>query len=310
LDFGALTSALLVGLRLGLESALIVSIILAYLVRTGNARHFDKIWLGTAIAVGLSLSIGSIVWATIGDLTGREEDLFEAIGMVAAAAIVTWMIFWMRRTAARVNAGGEPRFESTLVHVSIFGMAMLAFTSTIREGVEAVLFVLIHASAARDNPSELGALTGGLAGIGIAIGIGFGVYRAASVVPLRTFFRWTGVALVFIGAGLFSHAVEEFVEAGWITVGTATAYDISGVLPHRVADATTPAGVVGAILRGLFDYSSSPAWITLLTWLAYLGAVLTLYLRPGKPQNAEDRRPRPPAGYLAEPPPQDLASAT
>jgi high-affinity iron transporter len=310
LDFGALMSALLIGLRLGLESALIVAIILAYLVRTGNARHFDKIWLGTALAVGLSLSIGSLLWATIGDLTGREEDLFEAIGMVAAAAIVTWMIFWMRRTAARVNGGGEARFESKFVHVSVFGMAVLAFTSIIREGIEAVLFVLIHATAARENPSELGALTGGLAGIGIAIGVGFAVYRVASVVRLHTFFRWTGVALVVIGAGLLSHAVEEFVEAGWITVGTATAYDISGVLPHRVADATGPAGVLGSILRAFFDYSSSPAWITLLTWLAYLGLVLTLYIRPGKPEDTEDGRSRPPAGYIVDPPPQDLASAT
>lgn len=310
LDFGAFSNAVLTGLRLGLEAALIISIILAYLARTGNGRQFDKIWLATVIACGLSLSIGSVLWATTGDLTGTEEDLFEAIARLTAAAIVTWMLFWMRGTAARVNRGSsEAGFKSPLVQGSVFGLGVLAFTAVIREGIEAVLFVLIHAAAARENPSELGVLTGGLTGIALAIAIGYGVYRAVRIVRLQTFFRWTGVALIFIGAGLLSHAVEEFIEAGWLTVGTSTAYDISAVLPHTVADQVGPTGVLGSILRTLFDYSSSPAWSTLLSWLAYVTVVLTLYLRPGKPGSAAERQPRQRSGYLAEPPPHDLASA-
>src|SRR3712207_3209803 len=114
--------------------------------------------------------------------------------------------------------------------------------------------------------------------------IGYALYRGARVINLRTFFSWTGVALIFIAAGLLSYAVHEFVEAGVITFGTSQAFDISGVLPHDPA--AGPMGVVGSILRALFGYSSTPEWITLLTWAAYIAIVLPLYLRPVRPSGA------------------------
>jgi high-affinity iron transporter len=108
------------------------------------------------------------------------------------------------------------------------------------------------------------------------------------VINLRTFFRWTGIALIFIAAGLLSHAVHEFVEIGWINVGTATAFDVSGVLPHEAADGA-PGGLVlfiGQLLRAMFGYTSQPEVITVVTWLAYVVVVLTLYLRPTSPRPA------------------------
>jgi high-affinity iron transporter len=106
----------------------------------------------------------------------------------------------------------------------------------------------------------------------------------ARVINLQTFFRWTGIALIFIAAGLLAYAIHEFVEAGVITVGTGTAFDISAVLPHSGDIAETgPILVVGQLLRALFGYSSTPEWATLITWLAYLAVVLPLYLRPVKP---------------------------
>jgi high-affinity iron transporter len=120
-------------------------------------------------------------------------------------------------------------------------------------------------------------------GLLAAIIIGYGLYRGARVINLRTFFRWTGAALIFVAAGLLSLAVHEFVEVGWITVGTSTAFDISGILPHS---GDGPSAALGQLLRAIFGYSSTPEWITLLVWLAYLGAVLTLYLRPMKPKPA------------------------
>jgi high-affinity iron transporter len=289
LDFGFLTTGLLTGLREGVEAALIVSIILAYLAKTGNGRYFGRIWAGAAAAVALSVAIGVVLWLTIGGLTEPAEQIFEGLAMLLAAGVVTWMLFWMRRTAANIRGELEAGIDRALTEGRVWGLSVLAFVAVIREGIETSLFLLGQATAAVDTASgALPTLAGALLGLAIAVVIGYGLYRGARVINLRTFFRWTGVALIFIAAGLLSHAAHEFVEAGWITVGTSTAFDISNVLPHSGEGA---AAVVGQLLRALFGYSSSPEWITLLAWLAYLVAVLTLYLRPMKPP-----APRPLAG--------------
>jgi high-affinity iron transporter len=289
LNLGFLTTGLLTGLREGVEAALIVSIILAYLSRTGNARYFGRIWAGTAAAIALSVGIGVVLWITIGGLTEPAEQIFEGLAMVLAAGVVTWMLFWMRRTAANIRGELEAGVDRALTDGNVWGLSILAFTAVIREGIETALFLLGQTTAAVDaEAGALPTLLGALIGLVIAVGIGYGLYHGARVINLRTFFRWTGVALIFIAAGLLSHAAHEFVEAGWITFGTSTAYDISNVLPH---EGEGPAAVVGQLLRALFGYSASPEWITFLAWLAYLIAVLTLYLRPMKPP-----APRPLAG--------------
>ena len=282
MDLGFLLTGLLTGLREGVEAALIVSIVLAYLAKTGNGRHFGKIWLGTALAIAVSIAVGVTLFVTIGGFEGASEQIFEGIAMTIAAAVVTWMLFWMRRTAANIKGQLHERVDRSLTEGSIFGLTLLAFTAVIREGIETALFLLGQATAADTQATST--LVGALIGLAIAAVIGYLLYRGARVINLRTFFSWTGVALIFIAAGLLSYAVHEFVEAGVITFGTATAFDISGVLPHDPA--AGPAGVVGSILRAIFGYSSTPEWVTLITWVAYVAVVLPLYLRPVRPSGA------------------------
>jgi high-affinity iron transporter len=282
LDVGFLTTGLLTGLREGVEAALIVSIILAYLAKTGNARHFGKIWIGTAAAIALSAGVGLILFVTIGGLKEPAEQIFEGTAMILAAAVVTWMLFWMRRTAANVKGELHASVDRRLVEGSIWGLALLAFTAVIREGIETALFLMAQAQAATQaDGNAFATLLGAVIGLLIAVVIGFGFYRGARVINLRTFFQWTGVALVFIAAGLLSHGIHEFIEAGIIGVGTATAFDISAVLTHD--------GGIGQWLRALFGYSSSPEWVTFISWLVYIVGVLVLYLRPMKPQPAATR---------------------
>jgi high-affinity iron transporter len=107
--------------------------------------------------------------------------------------------------------------------------------------------------------------------------LGVGFYHGSRRINLATFFRWTGVALVFIAAGLLSHAVHEFIEIGLINIGTQTLFDISSTLPHE-----GDGSVVGQLLRALFGYTSSPEVITFVVWLTYVVVVLTLFLRPVK----------------------------
>jgi high-affinity iron transporter len=289
LDFGSFTTGLVTGLREGVEAALIVSIILAYLAKTGNRRHFGRIWLGTGAAIAVSVLGGGVLWMSIGGLEGSAEQIFEGVAMVLAAAVVTWMLFWMRRTAASIKGELHARVDSAIAEGSVVGLALLAFTAVIREGIETALFLLGQASAAASREAgAVSVLLGAGVGIVLAAAIGFGLYRGAQVINLRTFFQWTGVALIFIAAGLLSHAVHEFVEVGWITVGTSTAFDVRSILPEDPASGAV--GVIGSILRAIFGYSSHPEWATFLTWLGYLMIVLTLYLRPSRPVHGSVRQ--------------------
>jgi len=284
-QFGFLTTGLLTGLREGVEAALIVSIILAYLGRTGNARHFGRIWLGTGAAIILSVAVGAVLFATIRELGQPGEQIFEGLAMLLAASVVTWMLFWMRRTSVNMRGELQAGIDRALTDGSVWALSGLAFVAVIREGVETSLFLLGQVTAATEaDAGALSTLLGALAGLVIAAGLGYGFYRGARVINLQRFFRWTGVALVFIAAGLVSHAVHEFVEVGWIGFGTATAFDISSVLPHEGEGA---AATIGQLLRALFGYTSTPEWTTLVSWLGYLAAVLWLYLRPMKPPAPE-----------------------
>jgi high-affinity iron transporter len=282
-DLGSFASGLVTGLREGVEAALIVSIILAYLARTGNRRHFGRIWAGTIAAILASILAGIALFLTLGELPAPYEQVFEAGAMLVAAGVVTWMLFWMRRQAASVKGELQARVDRALTTGTATGLAVLAFTAVIREGLETSLFLFGLTTSAQTEAA--GVLSGAVVGLGIAALLGLGFYRGARLVNLRSFFRWTGIGLIFIAAGLLASAIHELVEIGWIGVGTATVFDVSNVLPHE-AIAGAPGGaalVLGEFLRALLGYTSQPEAIALTVWLTYIVVVLGLFLRPSRP---------------------------
>ena len=287
MDLGSFTSGLLTGLREGVEAALIVSIILSYLARTGNRRHFGLIWAGTGAAVLTSFAAGLALFTTVGELQAPYEQLFEALAMALAAAVVTWMLFWMRRQAAGVKGELQAAVDRALTEGAVVGLAVLAFTAVIREGLETSLFLVGQAASAQSGATSV--LVGAMAGLAIAALLGVGFYRGSRRIDLRSFFRWTGIALIFIAAGLLSKAVHELIEIGWIGIGTSTVFDLSGVLPHEAVPGG-PSGVAlvaGEFLRALFGYTSRPEIATLATWAMYVVTVLRLFLRPMPPRAAQ-----------------------
>ena len=286
MDYGSFTSGLLTGLREGVEAALIVSIILSYLARTGNRRHFGMIWAGTGAAMLTRLAAGAVLFATVGELQSPYEQIFEGLTMLLAALVVTWMLFWMRRQAASVKGELQAAVDRALTEGTVLGLAVLAFTAVIREGLETSLFLVGQAASAQAGATSV--LVGAVAGLGIATLLGVGFYRGSRLIDLRSFFRWTGIALIFIAAGLLSKAVHEFVEIGWISFGTGTAFDLSGILPHEAIDGA-PGGLAllaGQFLRALFGYSSRPELLTFGAWVGYVVVVLGLFLRPAPPRAA------------------------
>ena len=277
MDLGAFTSGLLTGLREGVEAALILAIICAYLAKTGNQRYFPNVFVGAGLALGLSAIIGIVLFATVGSFNEPYEQLFEGLTMILAASVVTWMLFWMRRQAASVRGELHAAVDRALDNGSVTALVVLAFIAVIREGVETSLFLTGQAAAASSDGGAGAVLLGAIIGLAIAGLIGVGFYKGSRRINLATFFRWTGVALVFIAAGLLSHAVHEFIEIGLINVGTQTLFDISAILPHE-----GDGSVIGQMLNALFGYTSTPEVATFAVWLTYVVVVLALFLRPVK----------------------------
>ena len=285
MDFGSFTSGLLTGLREGVEAALIVSIVLAYLVRSGRGDQAGRIWLGTGLAVALSLALGILLFNTVGSFEEPYEQIFEGTTMLVAAGVVTWMLFWMRRQAGSVKGELQAAVDRAVAGGATWGLAILAFSAVIREGLETSLFLVGQATSNRLEAGWI--LLGALVGLVIAVGLGYGFYRGSRRLNLGSFFRWTGIALVFIAAGLLSKGIHEFIEIGALGSGpwTATAFDISGVLSHDTG--------IGAFLRALFGYSATPEILTLVVHLTYVVGILALYLRPVRRSSPPSQSPAP-----------------
>ncbi len=274
MEFGTYFGGLVTGLREGVEAALIVSIIMAYLAKTGNARGFPRIWLGIGTALAVSIAAGVILFATVGSLPEPYEQIFEGMTLLLAATVVTWMLFWMRRQSAAVKSDLHARLDRVLSDGGAWGLAVLAFTAVIREGIETSLFLVgqVTAASQEGDRGALAVLLGAVTGLVLAAALGYGFYRGSRRLNLGTFFRWTGIVLVFLAAGLVGSAVHEFAEIGAIPFGTQTAFDISAVLPHDSG--------IGQFLAALLGYTSQPEVIRLIVQPAFLLVVLVLYLRP------------------------------
>jgi high-affinity iron transporter len=271
-DLGSFTSGLLTGLREGVEAALIVSIVLAYLVRTGRGSQAGPVWVGTGLAVLLSGVVGAVIFTTVGSLQEPYEQIFEGTTLLVAAGVVTWMLFWMRRQAGAVKGELHAAIDRVVASGATWGLAVLAFSAVIREGLETSIFLVGQATSVRADAVWI--VAGAAAGLAIAVLLGYGFFHGSRRLNLGAFFRWTGIGLVFIAAGLLSHGIGEFVEIGALGNGpwTSTAFDISSVLSDEAG--------VGAFLRAIFGYSATPAVLTLGVHLAYLVGILALYLRP------------------------------
>jgi len=271
-DFGALTAGFVTGLREGVEAALIVAIVLAYLARSGARDQAAKVWLGLALAAALSLVAGIVIFQTVGSFQAPYENYFEAGTLLVATVVVTWMLFWMRRQSMAIRGELHARLDRALTEGSAWGLAVLAFTAVIREGLETSIFLVGQATSAQASASSI--VIGALIGLAAAAAIGWMFYTGSRRIDLRVFFRWTGIGLIFIAAGLLSHAVHELIEVGALTIGTTPVFDISNVLPDEAG--------IGQFLRAVLGYSAAPEQSTLAVYLTYLVVVLALYLRPAK----------------------------
>jgi high-affinity iron transporter len=244
-------SALLISLREGVEMTLIVGIVLAYLARVNARRASRWVWAGVAGAIGVSLAFLVVLNVLGREFEGATANVYEGVAMLLAAAFLTWMIFWMLERARYLRRELESGVDEALARGAAWSLFLLAFFTVAREGVETAL--LLFAA-----PGE-GKLLGTGVGFGIALAIGIIVYVYGRRIDLRAFFRVTGVLLVLFAAGLVTHGVHEFVEAG--LPGGPVVFDLGEVLPDSSG--------AGAVLRALFGYSADPTALEVAVYLGY-----------------------------------------
>ena len=255
-------SGFLVMLREGLEAALIVAIVLAYLKTLGRERDFRPVWLGTAGAVVISMVAGVIIFTVLGELEGAAEEITEGIVAFAAAGVLTWMIFWMGRQARHIKGALQAKVDAALQSGSTMGLAAIAFIAVLREGLESALFLLSTGVGTESNAAQF---SGALLGVGAAAGIGYLVYRGSRKINLRLFFRVTGILILLFAAGLLAKGVHEFQEVGAIPTAAEHVYDVSSIT------ALDPeASQTGEFLKGLFGWSPDPSIEMLVAYFAFL----------------------------------------
>ncbi len=271
-------SSLLITLREGLEAALIIGIILAYLDRTGNRQGFKSVWIGTSLAILVSLISGAGIYLLAEEFSGRAEEIFEGLAMFVAVGVLTWMIFWMRRQAVNIKAHLHAQIQSVLTSGSSFALVMLTFVVVVREGIETVLFLF---SANRVAESAVLFIIGGFLGLGIAIAIGYSIYKGSSRLNLRTFFNITSMVLIVFAAGLLAHGIHELQEATIIPIVVEHVWDINHILPETAT--------FGRFLTAIFGYNGNPSLIEVAAYFAYLGLALGSYFRPITNKNEATR---------------------
>ena len=268
-----MTAAFFIALREGLEAALIVGIIAAYLVKIERRDVMSSVWIGVGAALALSVGVGIAVVATIGRLPLAVQEGIEGLAAVIAVAVLGWMLFWMRRQGRAIKGDLERGVDRALAAGSTAALAGLAFVAVAREGLETVLF--LFAIGTSSGPA-LQTLVAAVAGLAVAVAIGWAIFAAGIRIDLRRFFTVTGIVLIFVSAGLLAFAVHEFGEAGLIANG-GSAFDLGSVLPE-----SSP---LGALLAGLFGYRSSPTPLELIVYAAYLVPVLYLFVWGGRPKS-------------------------
>ena len=260
----------LIGLREGLEAALVVSILVAYLVKTGRRDRLAPVWVGVLAAVGVSLLFGALLTFTSRQMSFQAQEAFGGSLSIVAVGFVTWMVFWMRRTARSLSKELRGRMEAALA-MGTGALIVTAFIAVGREGLETYLFIWSAIQATGQNTQPV---LGAVLGLLTAVVIGYLFYKGALKINLATFFLWTGAVLIVVAAGVLAYGIHDLQEAGILPGLNSLAFDVSGAVP--------PDSWYGTLLRGTVNFTPATTWLQALGWVLYIVPVFGLFLRPAR----------------------------
>lgn len=258
----------IIGLREGLEAALVVGILLAYLTKTSRAHLKRAVWTGVGLAILLSVGVSAGLQQVSEDLSERSAEMFAGAMSLAAVGLVTWMIFWMRRTARGLRGELHGKLDAAIA-LGTGSVASLAFVAVAREGVETALFLWTSVSAGQ---SAIAGTFGALLGLAVAVMLGRLIMRGALKMDLAKFFRVSGAALIVVAGAVLSYAIHEFQEVGVLPGEDATAISLSSAFGKD-----TPLGLINSVVLG---FSNKASWLQVIAWAVYVTTVMALFLRP------------------------------
>ena len=263
-------STFLIALREGLEAALIIGILVAYLVKTGRNHLLTPLWVGVGLAIAASLALGGFLSFTSAELTPRGEEFFAGTTSFLAVGFVTWMIFWMKRAARGLRDELHGKVDSA-VGAGSLSIAVTAFVAVVREGLETALFIYTNFKTVGAASS---ATIGLILGLALAVALGYLIYNRSVKINLSKFFQITGTALVVVAAGVLSYGIHEYQELGWLPGAESFIWDVTSWMAKDSILATVLAGSIG------FDTTTS--WLQFLVAGAYIAVILWLYLKPAR----------------------------
>ncbi|GAA2735780.1 iron uptake transporter permease EfeU [Streptomyces nogalater] len=285
----------LIGLREGLEASLVVCILIAYLVKTGRRDAVKPIWAGIGVAIAIAMGFGCALEFGSQELTFQAQEALGGSLSIVAVGLVTWMVFWMRRTARNLRSELHGKLDAAL-QLGTGALVATAFLAVGREGLETALFVWASVHAASDGTPR--PLVGVALGLATAVLLGWLFYRGALRINLAKFFTWTGGMLVVVAAGVLAYGFHDLQEADWVPGLNNLAFDISGAIP--------PDSWYGTLLKGVFNFQPDPTVVQVTVWALYLVPVLALFLSPvgfasgkGKVKEPDDQGTQPSAASQA-----------
>lgn len=269
---GAFLGNFLIGLREGLEAALVVGILLAYIRKTQRTHLLAPMWAGVSVAVLLSLSFGALLTFGPQTLTFEAQEAIGGSLSIISVGFVTWMIFWMAENARMLSAELKGKLDA--VQTSVWAVVLLAALSVGRESLETTLFIW---SATRTSGQEANAIPmlGALVGIAIAVVMAWGMMRGMMRINLPRFFTITGAFLVIVAAGVLSYGIHDLQEAAILPGLNNIAFE-----SYRYID---PSSFVGTLLKAVFNLSSTTTWLEAGAWILYVGIVMPLFIRAQRP---------------------------
>jgi len=283
-------AALLIGLREGLEAALVVGILVAYIRRLGRADVLGRMWVGIGLAIALALGIGAVLTFGAYALTTEAQEIIGGSLSLVAVGMVTWMIFWMQKAGRTMKSTLQGGVDRALAHGSLWALVTVGFVSVAREGIETTLLLWSMVQSFGDAPQSL---LGALLGLLIAVVVGWLLARGAVRLDLRRFFAWTGGFLVIVAAGVLAYAVMDLQEAG-VLGGPFTAVAptdaVTGAVLTGLAgfpfgwafDVTSviaPGGAWATILQATVGFMPHMTWLQVIAWALYMAVVGTFFVR-------------------------------
>ena len=278
----------LIGLREGLEAALVVVILLAFLKKSNRTWGIPYVWVGDGTAIALSVALGAVLTFGTRQLSFETQELVGGVASIVAVCFVTGMVFWMKSAARSLSGELKGQLDRAL-DLGPLAVALVGFLGVGREGLETAIFFYATAQAAGAGNSV--PLLGWVVGFALAILLGWLLYRGALRINLAQFFRWTGAMLVVIAGGILSYGIHDLQEAGIVPGLDTLAFDISGVLD--------PGSWYAALLKGTLNFTPQTTLLQAVAWVSYVGAGLFLFLRPARPQPTQPTNRMPSASSRA-----------